>query len=664
MANYQRYQVLTSAQQYLFSPACPVFVSKYQISGDMETGRRLLQVRMVNLSGRELRAVYLRVVCKDERDQVLTTMHTIPITGLYVARGAVFGDSRVISLYSPRTVAVAVYPERVTFADGTAWNEPDVCDYCALPAPVPVQASDPLYPILQQTSRTGGAHNDFYFKALTRCWYCTCGVPNSNWSLTCGHCGAQREWLGAHMDPDVLLAPAAPAPEAEAETAPAPEPAPEPTSGQTGYDDWPAAVAVSPEPVSPEMPNYGYPPQAPAAYAVQEEFPDLRRSAEEEEEPERPHSAAKVVVAVLLILLLMAAAAWFGYRYLLPAYRYRQANTMVTAGQYDEAIAAFTALGDYRDCPEQVKSCTYGKALNLMQAGSYEEAFAVFTQIPDYEDSTRYAAECLYDLGVLSYNAGQTDTAWGYVERLQSEYPDYDCTDLLQCCSYSLGKQELEAGNYEAARNWFAKAGGYSDSATGMNECDYQLAALARDSGDYAAAADAFAALGDYKDSPAQRQSCMYNYAKAHLSADDATTARYLQELAEANYEDSAQLYSQLYPWSASFLLNTDEQDANNSATSIDSLSRLVIHFNVTGGAPSGSLEILMLYSLPERSGSVQLVSGAAVNDSGYVKWADLKTSDGKALPVDVTEGKVTLKFYDAVQGTELGSASMEIKKP
>ena len=35
MANYQRYQVLTSAQQYLFSPACPVFVSKYQISGDM-----------------------------------------------------------------------------------------------------------------------------------------------------------------------------------------------------------------------------------------------------------------------------------------------------------------------------------------------------------------------------------------------------------------------------------------------------------------------------------------------------------------------------------------------------------------------------------------------------------------------------------------------------
>ena len=71
-----------------------------------------------------------------------------------------------------------------------------------------------------------------------------------------------------------------------------------------------------------------------------------------------------------------------------------------------------------------------------------------------------------------------------------------------------------------------------------------------------------------------------------------------------------------------------------------------------------------MLYSLPERSGSVQLVSGAAVNDSGYVKWADLKTSDGKALPVDVTEGKVTLKFYDAVQGTELGSASMEIKKP
>jgi hypothetical protein len=63
MPNYQRFQTISAGAQNRFDPDSPVWVSRYRLSLDAESGKRLLQVRMVNLSDKRLRQVFLRIRC-------------------------------------------------------------------------------------------------------------------------------------------------------------------------------------------------------------------------------------------------------------------------------------------------------------------------------------------------------------------------------------------------------------------------------------------------------------------------------------------------------------------------------------------------------------------------------------------------------------------------
>ena len=74
---------------------------------------------------------------------------------------------------------------------------------------------------------------------------------------------------------------------------------------------------------------------------------------------------------------------------------YNAAVALAEAGQYDEAIAAFTELGDYMDSAEQkkeiTKEITYSQAVTLFEEKQYEEAITKFEGLGDYKDSTERA---------------------------------------------------------------------------------------------------------------------------------------------------------------------------------------------------------------------------------------------------------------------------------
>ena len=242
MANYQRYQILSAAEQNLFSPSCPVWVSRYQISYDMQTGKRLMQVRMVSQAEKIIQSVYLRILCQDAKGQDLTRLEMVPVVGLGAAPGTIFGEDQIITLWSDQVSRVRIYPQRVVYYDGTAWNEGGTEDYLAVPAPVPVRPSDPAYPRLAKAAKAGGAKNDFYFRSLRGVWSCTCGLPNSQTRLSCAYCGVSRTWLETNMDPErVKPEPPAPAPKPEPQPEPAPAPLPQPER----------KPAYTPTPVSP-----------------------------------------------------------------------------------------------------------------------------------------------------------------------------------------------------------------------------------------------------------------------------------------------------------------------------------------------------------------------------------------------------------------------------
>ena len=210
----QRYRVLSTARQNLFQPDSPVWVCRYQLSRGCRPDRRWLQVRMVNCDHRTISRVFLRVVCFDARRTKLCQLEMVPIEAENALPGKRFGEDRPVELFLRGAVYAEVFPQRIRFADGSAWDETEPQGYLAF-APEPVRATDPRARELAARARAGGVQNRCHFRLLPWMWVCTCGMPNSLRTLGCVHCGADRLWLAEHMVPGPDWKPAPPRPRSE-----------------------------------------------------------------------------------------------------------------------------------------------------------------------------------------------------------------------------------------------------------------------------------------------------------------------------------------------------------------------------------------------------------------------------------------------------------------
>lgn len=83
---------------------------------------------------------------------------------------------------------------------------------------------------------------------------------------------------------------------------------------------------------------------------------------------------------------------------------YNAATALAEAGQYEEAIVAFTELGDYKDSAEQIEQIkdsaeqesetAYNQAVTLLENGEFDEAYTVFEELGDYRDSATMRKLC------------------------------------------------------------------------------------------------------------------------------------------------------------------------------------------------------------------------------------------------------------------------------
>ena len=688
MANYQRYQTLSSAEQYLFSASCPVWVSRYQISWDTQTGARLLQTRMVNLSEKAITAVYLRVRCRDSQDQELTTLHLVPVTGLMVMPGEVFGDDKIVQLWPGRTAFAEIFAERVCYSDGTAWNESEPTDYFAIPAPKPVRPTDAAYPRLALTAREGGVRNDCYYQTALQAWLCTCGVPNPLTTLRCRHCGADRLWLEEHMNAAALLTPR-PAPEPEPEPEPMKEPVKEPAPELAApLEKFDLASYLTTEPMATPVPaEKEFPEVAPAPAAPAAPVP-----------PQKKRHTGRIIAIVLAVLLFLGVGGWLGYRYFLKPYLgyqeavavendAKQLEASAKREKLEEAIALYEKLGGYEDSAFRILACRAMIADEALRQGSYEEAYELFRALEQEADFGKLegyadkAAQALYSRGVVNYNNGALDEAWACVEKLALEYPAYSETaQLRNSCSYKYGEQALnsakgaaDAGDYDAAKNsyaeargWFASVEDYSNSAEMLKLCDYYLADCAayeaRDAGDPEAllgAMEQFKALGDYSNSARRRLDCMYVYVTLVADPDDQRMEDFLYELIDNGYPGAQEFYDSLYRMEVEINL-LSAPDANGtrasfpSTATLEELEQLYVSYEVIGGASDDNVTIQMVYTLPGTAGGKILLNDGG-GRSAVVRLYDF-------IPVRAAkDGVVKLQFYDAETGAELASFQITV---
>lgn len=125
--------------------------------------------------------------------------------------------------------------------------------------------------------------------------------------------------------------------------------------------------------------------------------------------------------------------------------KYDEAVALMEEGNYEDAIAEFEEIKDYKDAADRITQCKYDKAVGLYEDLDFQNALDTFNEIPDYEDAGEYIEKCEYELSI----DGQFMRALGNALMDRWDYSDdpdnaTEAEDKLRekCCDIELDALE------------------------------------------------------------------------------------------------------------------------------------------------------------------------------------------------------------------------------
>lgn len=227
--------------------------------------------------------------------------------------------------------------------------------------------------------------------------------------------------------------------------------------------------------------------------AAEDRFQDMRSfreallnaDAEEDTAPEAPPrgelppaaapgknrrlNARKLVIAVAA-LAVVSVGTWFAVtRIVLPAKAYRDAQRLLNAGEYEQAGAAFAALGDYQDAAQQAKAAAaYQDAEVLLEAGQYAQAAEIFKRLGNYQDAPEQARAAMYQYAGSLAASGRHAEAAAVYDSLGDYLDSARMAELAR--AYLEAEALLKDRRLHKAYGAFAAIEEYSDAADRARE--------------------------------------------------------------------------------------------------------------------------------------------------------------------------------------------------
>ncbi len=356
--------------------------------------------------------------------------------------------------------------------------------------------------------------------------------------------------------------------------------------------------------------------------------------------------AAVLTVAVLTLVGLLVVR---------PALRYNKAAALLQQGDYYQASQEFRELGDYKDSVTQARRASYQLGLRQMDAGQYSQAILSFQNATGYSDAKDRITQCqnlqAYDEAETLLNQGRYDEAAEAFDRLG----DYeDARERAREAMYWKGIDLYNGERYEEAEDAFLAAGSYRDAEEMVLSCRYLNGFLLYDQGDYAAAVEIFDQLGDYEEAANWRLEAMYEYVQANPYADDERTVAYLGELVDQNFGDSQELYEQIFLWTVSFAINTDENDKTTNLSSISREQKIYFHIKLSGPNDGSGVHLTAKNYWPDGD-----VTDTDWDDGDWYDGSSGWSSYWYNNPSAGATGTLTVKVY--ADGQYVGEASVEI---
>lgn len=214
---------------------------------------------------------------------------------------------------------------------------------------------------------------------------------------------------------------------------------------------------------------------------------------------------------------------------------YQPAQIAYSRGEYEAAIAGFTAVSDYSEAADMIRLCNYDWAAKKAQDGDYDGAIALYEALGDYKDSAQKISE------VRTMKA-QALASTGALDDLQSAaviYAELGDEASLAATQYQQAALLLENHKYTDAREIFAALGTYEDAATQLKACDYAIALQKKEAGQLDEAATLLESISGYSD--ADEQLKIVRYAQGEKAVADSLSLAAAQFFTQAgDYSDAA----------------------------------------------------------------------------------------------------------------------------
>lgn len=344
----ERYSKLYALPENLYAAGSPVVIAAGALLKDNQTGKVIAQLKMRNISQKPIKAAMVSIRPLDTVGNPLGGKTEYQYLDLSVARDEDFGQKVPVALPDAATRAFTASVEEIVFADNSIWTatgEP----WEVLDTPGSLRSIGDAELIKQFRLKYGNNCKNLplLHKDL---WYCACGELNRQGEAECHRCQKSLALL-EQIDMDALRK--------ERDT----------------------RVAAEKEQAEKE---------AAAAKAHAKKMGKI----------------AAIVVPILVVLIVVAVIISNSAK---KSNEYEFALSLVESGQYEAAIEHFAALGDYKDCAEQIQLAeaamlesqqanAYADAIALLEAGKHSEAYAALEALGDYMDSKELLSSFEYRL--------------------------------------------------------------------------------------------------------------------------------------------------------------------------------------------------------------------------------------------------------------------------
>ena len=504
----ERYSRLYALPERLYTEGAPVLILAGALLKDNQTGRVLAQLKFRSLSAVPIRALKISLRAFDVTGTELHGVAEQQYLDLDVRLGASFGEKTAVFLPDSVTRSFSCACTAAVFADGSTWTAAEDAVWEPLHPQQSLKTALGGLELLDQYRRETSPRAEYVVTEDRGLWLCACGTPNPKTEVTCMSCGTNHERVLAALDVKALKAHA---------------------------DELAAEKARKAEEKAKR-----------AAEAARLAAEERERRKKQLAKVRKWLAIAAAAAAVLVAAILVTT------KVILPNSKYNTAVKLLEEEKYDEAIAAFSALGDYKDSNAQVTEGKnrrdYHHAEELLSSQDFDAAEDLFARLGSYKDASERVLEVQEARNELRYSeAAELENQRKLIEAHAAfiELGEYsDSEQRARDCARRLAEVEEAAGRIDSALEWYARAG------------ETEAANEAR-----------------------------YNYAIENKNNPDEKTYEYLKLLAEQGYADSQAIYGSLCDSiTYTVILNNTENDHSTSIDSVKKYDNVYLHIRIDGG--------------------------------------------------------------------------------